>query len=70
VGDGQAAVGEYEAVVKADPANLIAPNNLAWLYLESGECQGAERRGIRLSDSLPIAPRSSILWLGDGQAGG
>ncbi|MEI6895634.1 MAG: XrtA/PEP-CTERM system TPR-repeat protein PrsT [Colwellia sp.] len=40
-GDTNKAIGLYENIVKKQPKNVIAHNNLAWLYLEQGKMEQA-----------------------------
>jgi putative PEP-CTERM system TPR-repeat lipoprotein len=40
-GDTNKAIVVYEDVVKKDPKNIIAHNNLAWLYLDQGQTEKA-----------------------------
>lgn len=59
----EAAVRVYRAILAHDPKNLVALNNLAWLYDEAGDAKAIEyaRRAHTLAPDQ-VAPMDTLGW--------
>jgi putative PEP-CTERM system TPR-repeat lipoprotein len=63
-GDNQQTIEEYRKVLEADPDNLAALNNIAWLYQETGSPEGIHY-AERAHDLAPDKPEitDTLGWL-------
>jgi Flp pilus assembly protein TadD len=58
------AIKEYEGLIADDPENPIAMNNLAWLYLETGDPRAKEtaEKAVALAPDAP-AIIDTLAWI-------
>ncbi|MES2015537.1 MAG: XrtA/PEP-CTERM system TPR-repeat protein PrsT [Pseudomonadota bacterium] len=70
--DPKAAIGHYEAVLKIDPDNLVALNDLAWSYQRLGQRQslGLAQRAFKLAPDNPsVIDTLGWIYLEQGELG-
>lgn len=71
VTDPDAAIAQYQEIVKVRPKNYLALNNLAWLHMEKGQLEAALDYSERAYESAPehpnVADTLSMILLKQGE---